>query len=104
MSSSFETFLPSTRNSNLNNNPHPCKSITVSHINCILLSIMLIIQLIISTQIIPLVNDASILVNDASDTLADMNIIIPEVKDTLRMVDRLCKYENFTTHYGFLCE
>ena len=36
-----------------------------------------------------------ILVNDAGETLKDMNVIIPEVKDTLKMVYRLCQFEKF---------
>ena len=67
-------------------------------------SIMTFVVIVTLTfSIIPLVNDAGILVNDASKTLTDLNIIIPEVKDTLQMVYRLCQYDNFTKNYGFLC-
>lgn len=63
----------------------------------------LVVMVTIAFSIIPIANDAGILVNDAGKTLTDLNIIIPEVKDTLKMVYRLCQYENFTKNYGFLC-
>ena len=76
----------------------------VSHLNCVLSLIIVITLIIIAGSIIPLAGDAQILINDAGQTLADMNIIIPEVKETLKMVNRLCEYENFTTNYGFICD
>ena len=72
--------------------------------NCIMTTISAIIMFSIALSVIPLAYDANILVNDAGETLKDMNVIIPEVKDTLKMVYRLCQFENFTTHYGFLCD
>ncbi len=66
--------------------------------------ITIIMMFVTVVNVLPLVYDAGVLVTDAGETLSDMNIIIPEVKDTLKMVYRLCQFENFTNNYGFLCE
>ena len=104
-----------TNNANVNLTARTEKTI---YLNCFFSLITLIIMMSIAVNVIPFANDASILVNDASESLKDMNviipgvkktivdldIIIPEIKDTLKMVYRLCQFENFTTHYGFLCD
>lgn len=90
-----------TNNNNVNLTARTEKTI---YLNCILSCVILIIMFSIALSIIPLANNATILLSDAGQTLKDMNVIIPEVKDTLRMVYRLCQFENFTTHYGFLCD
>ena len=79
-------------------------SIRAIYINSFLSIVMCIILIVIASFLVPLTKDANILIDDASDTLKDMSIIIPEVKHTLEMVYRLCEYDNFTKHYGFLCE
>ena len=76
----------------------------VEHLNCVFSLIIVIILITIAGSVIPLANDAHILISDAGQTLTDMNIIIPEVKETLKMVNRLCEFENFTTSYGFVCD
>jgi hypothetical protein len=79
-------------------------SIRAIYINTFLSIVMCIILIVIASFLVPLTKDANILIDDASDTLKDMDIIIPEVKHTLEMVYRLCEYDNFTKHYGFLCK
>lgn len=150
---SFETLLPPPVRARYNSDENKIKTqfplykkIKVTHINCIMSFITMIILIIISIQITPIVNDANKLVKDGSDTLKDMSVIIPdvtktlddmkfvipevkktlydmdiiipevkdtiddmkiimpEIKDILRMVTKLCEFENFTSHYGFLCE
>ena len=49
------------------------------------------------------VHDMNIIIPQVKNTLDDMTIIMPEIKDILRMVKSLCQFENFTNHYGFLC-
>ena len=90
-----------TNNNNVN---FTARTEKIVYLTCILSFVLIVIMLSIALSVIPLANNATILVNDAGETLKDMNIIIPEVKDTLKMVYRLCQFENFTTHYGFLCD
>jgi hypothetical protein len=44
------------------------------------------------------------------DLMADMNIvmddfeiIMPEIKNSLKILDDVCKHENFTKNYGDIC-
>jgi len=90
-----------TNNNNVN---FTSRTEKIVYLNCIFSFILIVIMISIALSVIPLASDATILVNDAGETLKDMNVIIPEVKDTLKMVYRLCQFENFTTHYGFLCD
>ena len=75
----------------------------VIYTNCMLNLILIIIMLAIAGYTAPLIGDASILIHDSQKTLGDLTEIIPEVKSTLHMVKQICTYENFTRHYGFLC-
>lgn len=75
----------------------------VIYANCVLNLLMVITVLCIAGTISPLVGEAGTLVVDSTKTLRDLNDIIPDVKSTLHMVKQICTYENFTKHYGFLC-
>ena len=76
----------------------------VIYCNCCLSLIACLVLIIIAGYLLPISQDAGIIINDAGKTLEDLNIIIPEVKHTLQMVYKLCQFENFTKHYQFLCE
>ena len=123
--SSFEILLPDSDihhihqlNEKKNSFSKLYKLVNTVHINCILISIILIILVNISIQLSPLVYNANKLIHDTNDVLVDINIVIPdiqynlkelhtimpEIKVMLRIVKRLCSFANFTTNYGFLCE
>lgn len=47
---------------------------------------------------------------DVSNTLADVNVImgdvseiLPDAKESLRIVQEMCKHENFTKNWGPIC-
>lgn len=41
--------------------------------------------------------------NQVSQTLHDVDEIMPEIKETLALVKYICKMENFTKVYGDVC-
>lgn len=79
------------------------KVVCVIYTNFALNIILLITMIAIAGNIVPLIGDATVLIHDSQSTLSDLNEIIPDVKSTLHMVKQICTYENFTKHYGFLC-
>jgi hypothetical protein len=123
--SSFEILLPDSDIRQMRQiNEKKCsfsklyKMVNTTHINCMLISIILIILINIFIKLSPLLDSANKLIHDTNDELVNINEVIPviqynlkelhtimpEIKDMLRIVKRLCSFANFTTNYGFLCE
>ncbi len=75
------------------------------YLNCCFSAINLLILFIIATMIGPLVNDASILIKDAGSTLNDFSImmpeissLIPEAKNTTRILGHMIPRINQGMH------
>jgi len=43
------------------------------------------------------------LITDMSEVVEDIRIILPDAKDSLRIVREMCKHENFTKSWGHIC-
>ena len=70
--------------------------VKVLYCNTFMVFLHLLILFIVAIEISPLVGDASILINDASDTLHDfsvlmpkINSLIPEAKNTTKILGRM---------------
>ena len=70
--------------------------VKVLYCNTFMVFLHLLILIIVAVEIAPLVGDASILIHDASDTLHDfsvlmpkINSLIPEAKNTTRILGRM---------------
>jgi hypothetical protein len=42
--------------------------------------------------------------NDMTEVIGDMRIMIPDVEDSLKLLKTICTHENFTKTYGHLCD
>ena len=61
---------------------------------------MFICMLTVAFNVLPMAEDAGLLVSDARTTMADINVILPEVREMFRMMERLCQDQQF----AFLCD
>ena len=43
------------------------------------------------------------LIADMSEVVEDIRIILPDARDSLRIVREMCKHENFTKSWGHIC-
>jgi hypothetical protein len=43
------------------------------------------------------------LIADMSEVVEDIRIILPDARDSLRIVREMCKHENFTKSWGEIC-
>ena len=44
------------------------------------------------------------LVTDMNEVIEDIRIILPEAKDSLRIIREMCMHENFTKSWGNICQ
>tara|TARA_Y100001936_G_scaffold244367_1_gene284634 strand:+ start:611 stop:883 length:273 start_codon:yes stop_codon:yes gene_type:complete len=44
------------------------------------------------------------LVTDMNEVVDDIRIMLPEAKDSLRIIREMCKHENFTKTWGNICQ
>ncbi len=44
------------------------------------------------------------LVTDMNEVIEDIRIILPEAKDSLRIIREMCMHENFTKSWGNICK
>lgn len=65
--------------------------------------IMFIILVTLSVWSITIGHKITELVGQGSETLADVQEIMPQVKDSLRILHEMCKHENFTKSWGDIC-
>ncbi len=43
------------------------------------------------------------LITDMAEVVEDIRIILPDARDSLRIVREMCKHENFTKSWGHIC-
>jgi hypothetical protein len=43
------------------------------------------------------------LITDMAEVVEDIRIILPDARDSLRIVREMCKHENFTKSWGEIC-
>ena len=41
--------------------------------------------------------------SEINEVIKDMKVLLPEAKDSLRIVKAMCKHENFTKVWGKIC-
>ena len=41
--------------------------------------------------------------SEINEVIKDMKVLLPEAKDSLRIVKAMCKHENFTKSWGNIC-
>jgi len=41
--------------------------------------------------------------SEINEVIKDMKILLPDAKDSLRIVKEMCKHENFTKSWGKIC-
>ena len=56
----------------------------VIYLNCVCSALSLLVLIIIASMLGPVVNDAGVLINDASQTMDDFSIMIPEVNKLIQ--------------------
>jgi hypothetical protein len=44
------------------------------------------------------------LIVDMNEVIGDFQIIIPDVKSSLKLLETICHHENFTKTYGDICD
>jgi len=45
-----------------------------------------------------------VLMNDMTEVIGDIRIMLPDVEDSLKLLKTICTHENFTKTYGHLCD
>jgi len=65
--------------------------------------IMFIILVSLSVWSIIIGQQITELVAQSTETLADVQEIMPQAKDSLRIIREMCKHENFTKSWGNIC-
>ena len=65
--------------------------------------IMFIILVSLSIWTITIGQQITELVAQGSETLADVQEIMPQARDSLRILREMCKHENFTKRWGDIC-
>jgi len=43
------------------------------------------------------------LMTDMNEVIEDIRVIMPDAKDSLRIIREMCKHENFTKSWGKIC-
>lgn len=66
--------------------------------------IMFVILCSLSGWSISIGTEINGLVATGQETLADVQAILPEAKDALRILQEMCKHENFTRSWGNICD
>ena len=41
--------------------------------------------------------------SDINEVIKDLNLLIPDAKNSLRIVKEMCRHENFTKSWGNIC-
>jgi len=44
------------------------------------------------------------LMTDMNEVILDINELVPDVRDSLRIIQEMCKHENFTRSWGNICK
>lgn len=65
--------------------------------------IMFIILCALSSWSISIGNGINDLVQTGHETLEDVRQILPEARDALRILQSMCRHENFTKRWGEIC-
>ena len=63
----------------------------------------LIILLIITGYTAYISTSAGNLINDMNEVISDLKIIIPDVRESMEILDAICIHKNFTKAYGTIC-
>jgi len=66
--------------------------------------IMFLILCSLSGWSISISTEINGLVASGHETLADVQALLPEAKDALRILKEMCKHENFTKSWGNICD
>lgn len=80
--------------------PHTKFSEFIRYMNLACNILIFIILIIIVITILSVLSDAVYIMKSAKTTLTDLNLIIPEIKNTLGMLTRLCNHPNFRSYCG----
>jgi len=65
--------------------------------------VSMLILLIISGYTASVATNIGGLMTTSNEVLADIQEIIPDVSDALRIIKEMCMHENFTKTYGHIC-
>ena len=47
---------------------------------------------------------AGTLISDMNEVISDLRVIIPNVKESIKLLQTICTHQNFTDSYGHLCD
>ena len=64
----------------------------------------LLILLIITGYTAYISTSAGNLISDMNEVITDLKIIIPDVKESMAILDTICVHKNFTKAYGTICD
>ena len=78
-------------------NPINC---SIFYVTAVATMIMFIILVSLSVWSVILGNKISALAEQSSETLADVQEIIPNIHESLKLLKTMCQHENFTRNYG----
>jgi len=63
----------------------------------------LIILLIITGYTAYIATHIGHLMTDMDEVIQDIRIILPDVEESMKLLQTICKHENFTKSYGNIC-
>jgi hypothetical protein len=63
----------------------------------------LLILFIITGYTAYISTSAGNLINDMNEVINDLKIIIPDIKESMAILDAICVHKNFTKAYGTIC-
>lgn len=65
--------------------------------------LMFVILCALSAWSISIGHRLSDVLDQSSEILSDVDVIMPEVKNSLRIIKQMCLHENFTKRWGDIC-
>lgn len=65
--------------------------------------VMFIILCTLSVWSISIGQQITGVVQQSTEILSDLKVMLPEISQSIRILQVICKHDNFTTHYGDIC-
>ena len=63
----------------------------------------LVILLVVTGYTAYVSTSVGYLMNDMNEIILDVNLMIPDIRDSLRIAKEMCRHENFTKSWGKIC-
>ena len=63
----------------------------------------LVILLVITGYTAYVSTNVGVLMTDMTEVVDDIRLILPDIEESIKMLQSICKHENFTKTYGSVC-